>query len=96
MEEPNKVTMISKSLPRFDGKNKYEFIDFADKLKPILSMSALDIYNILMGEEKPTPTGYDNLIKWVLNNPNLYSMLVLATRGGAAMVVKRDAGRAAG
>ena len=58
--------------------------------------SEMCIRDSLMGEEKPTPTGYDNLIKWVLNNPNLYSMLVLATRGGAAMVVKRDAGRAAG
>lgn len=73
--------MIAKSLPRFDGKDKHEFIDFGDKLKAILSMSTPDIYNILMGEEKPTQTGNDNLTRWVRNITNLYSMLFLATSG---------------
>ena len=40
MEEPNKVTMIAKSLPYFNRKEKHEFIDLADKLKAILSISA--------------------------------------------------------
>ena len=35
-------------------------IDLADKLKAIVSMSAPDIYNILMEEEKPTPHGNDS------------------------------------
>ena len=92
MEDPNKVTMITKSFPRFDGKNKHDVVDFTDNLEAILSMSAPDIYNILMGEEKPTPTGDEYLAKWERNNTNRYSMLCLATSGGAAMVVKRHAG----
>ena len=63
MEDTNKISMIAKSLPRFDGKNKHDFVDFTDNLKAILSMSALDIYNILMGEEKPTPPGDESLAK---------------------------------
>ena len=59
-------------------------------------MSSSDVYNILMGEEKPTPTGNGNLTKCVRNNTNLYFMFFLATSGGAAMVVARYAGRTAG
>ena len=88
--------MIAKSLPRFGGKDKHDFIDFTDKLKAIVGMSTPDIYNILMWGGKPTPTGNDNLTKWVRNNINLYFMLFLATSGGAATVVKRYVGRTVG
>ena len=83
--------MIAKSPPRFDGKNKHDFIDFIDNLKAILSMPAPDVYTILMGEEKPTPTGDENLAKWERNSTNVYSILFLPTSGGATMVVKRYA-----
>ena len=95
MQDPNKETMVAKSLPRFDGKDKHDFIDFADKLKAILNKSAPAIYNILMGEERPTPTEDDTLTKWKRNNTTLYSMIFLATSGEAAMVVKRYAGSTA-
>ena len=45
-----------------------------------------------MGEEKPTSMDEGNLVKYELNNTNLYSMLFLATSGGATMLVKREAG----
>lgn len=41
MEDTKKVTMIAKSLSRFDRKDKHAFIDFADKLKAIHSLLAL-------------------------------------------------------
>ena len=53
--------MIAKSLVCFDGNNKHDFIGFTDNLKATLSMSAPDIYNILMGEGEPMPTGDENL-----------------------------------
>ena len=73
MENPDKVTITAKSLPRFDGKNKHDFIDLTDNLEAILSMSAPDIYNILMGEEKPTPTEDEYLAKWERNNTPLHA-----------------------
>ena len=52
-------------------------------------MQAPDIYNILMGEEKPTSTEGGNLVKEERNNTNLYSTLFLATSGGVIIAVKR-------
>ena len=96
MKDSNKVTTIAKSLPRFDGRDKHEFIEVGGKFKAILSLSALYIFNILMGEQQPTPTELGNLVNWERNNTNLYSMLFLSTSGRSSMVVKRYAGRTAG
>lgn len=68
MGDSNNATMAVKNLSRFSGKDKHEFINFTDKVKAILSMPAPDIYNILMGEEKPASTGDETLTKWERNN----------------------------
>lgn len=88
MEDHNNIKTIAGSLPRFAGKDTHDSIDFADKFKAIPSMSAPDIYSIVMREERSTPTGDENLTKWEGNNTNLCCMLSLATSEGAAMVVK--------
>ena len=46
-----------------------------------------------MGPEKPNPTLGDNLAKWQRNNANLYSLVFLATNGGATTVVRRHEGK---
>lgn len=99
MEDPNEVPKIAKSLPHFDGEDKHDVIDFADKLKPSspcqpLISTTLDMYNLQTGEETPTPTDEQYRTKWERNNTNL-SMLWLATSGEATTVVKRYAGRRA-
>ena len=89
----NKIATMAKTLPRYDGKNKHAYRDWKARVKVHLNMSAPGIYDIFVGQEKPNPTLDDNLAKWKRNNANLYSVLFLATNGGATTVVRRHEGK---
>ena len=89
----NTISTMAKSLPRYDGKHKHAYRDWKARVKVHLNMSAPVIYDILMGQEKPNSTLGDNLVKWQRNNANLYSVLILATNGGATTVVPRHGGK---
>ena len=89
----NTVATMAKGLPRFNGKDKHAYRDWKARVKVHLNMSAPDIYNILMGQEEPNPTAGGDLVRWQRNNANLYSVLFLATNGGATTVVRRHEGK---
>ena len=88
-----KIATMVKGLPRYDGKDKHAYLDWKARVKVHLNMSAPAIYDTRMGQEKPNPTLGDNLAKWQRNIANIYSVLFLATNGGATTVVRRHEGK---
>lgn len=46
-----------------------------------------------MGQENPTPTVRGDLIRWPLNNADLYSILLFSTYGGGTVGVWRHEGK---
>ena len=80
--------------PRFDGKDKAQFLEYKDRLRVVLSFYRQSVAVILQGETKPTAAQNSTAVaSWERANENLFSILFFTTERSANNVVKRHIGK---
>ena len=76
--------------PRFDGKDKTQFLEYKDRLRVVLSFYRQSVAAILQGEPKPTVAQNSAAVaSWERANENLFSILFFTTERSVNNVVKR-------
>ena len=66
--------------PRFDGKDKTQFLEDNDSLRVVLSFYRQSVTVILQGEPKPTAAQNATAVaSWERANENLFSILFFTT-----------------
>ena len=76
--------------PRFDGKDKAQFLEYKDRLRVVLAFYRQSVAAILQGEPKPIAAQNSTAVaSWERANENLFSILFFTTERSANNVVKR-------
>ena len=80
--------------PRFDGKDKTQFLEYNDRLRVVLSFYRQSVAPILQSDPKPTAAQNSTAVaSWERANENLFSILFFTTERSANNVVKRHMGK---
>ena len=88
------IQAIVNLYPRFDGKDKTQFLEYKDKLRVSLSFHRQSVVAILQGEPKPTTARNSPAVAtWTRANRNLFGILFFTTERSAHNVVKRHMGK---
>ena len=88
------IQAIVNLYPRFDGKDKTQFLEYKDKLRVSLSFHRQSVAAILQGEPKPTTAQNSPAVAtWTRANENLFGILFFTTELSAHNVVKRHMGK---
>ena len=88
------IQAIVNLYPRFDGKDKTQFLEYKDKLRVSLSFHRQSIAAILQGEPKPTTAQNSPAVAtWTRANENLFGILFFTTGLSAHNDVKRHMGK---
>ena len=85
------IQVIVNLYPRFDGKDKTQFLKYKDKLRVSLSFHRQSVAAILQGEPKPTTEQSSPAVAtWTRTNENLFGILFFTTERSAHNVVKKQ------
>ena len=88
------IQAIVNLYPRFDGKDKTQFLEYKDKLRVSLSFRRQSVAAILQGEPKPTTAQNSPAVAtWTRANEHLFGILFFTTELSAHNVVKRHMGK---
>ncbi|CAN0262151.1 unnamed protein product [Ascophyllum nodosum] len=88
------IQAIVNLYPRFDGKDKTQFLEYKDKLRVSLSFHRQSVAAIFQGEPKPTTAQNSPAVAtWTRANENLFGILFFTTELSAHNVVKRHMGK---
>ena len=88
------IQTIVNLYPRFDGKDKTQFLEYKDKLRVSLSFHRQSVATILQGESKPTTAQNSPAVAtWTRANENLLGILFFTTERSPYNVVKKNRGR---
>ena len=80
--------------PRFDGKDKAQFLEHKYRLRVVLSFYRQSVAAILQAETKPTAAQNSAAVaSWERVNENLFSILFFTSECSAINVVKRHIGK---
>ena len=88
------IQAIVNLYPRFDGKDKTQFLEYKDKLRGGLSFHRQSVAAILQSEPKPTTAQNSPAVAaWTRANENLFGILFFTTERSAHNVVKKHMGK---
>ena len=88
------IQAIVNLYPRFDGKDKTQFLEYKDKLRVSLSFHRQSVAAILQGEPKPTTAQNSPAVAtWTRANENRFGVLFFTTERSAHNVVKKHMGK---
>ena len=88
------IQAIVNLYPRFDGKDKTQFLEYKGKLRVNLSFHRQSVAAILQGEPKPTTAQNSPAVgTWTRANENLFGILFFTTERSAHNVVKKHMGK---
>ena len=88
------IQAIVNLYPRFDEKDKTQFMEYKDKLRVSLSFHRQSVTAILQGEPKPTTAQNSPAVAtWTRTNENLFGILFFTTERSAHNVVKKHMGK---
>ena len=89
------VQNVVKQVPKFDGKNADDFLEWSSKLHVSLSLYGKPILEIVQGSQRPSDLDNDQATArkgWDDVNHNLFSILYFSISGPAFFVVRRFEG----
>ena len=80
--------------PRFNGKDKAQFLEYKDRLRVVLSFYRQSVAAILQGDPKPTAAKHSTAVaSWERANENIFSILFFPTERSANNVGERQMGK---
>ena len=92
--DTNCIQAMLNFCPRFDGKDKAQFLEYKGRLRVVLLFYWQSVAAILHGDPKPTAAQNATAVaSWERANENLFSILSFATERSANNVVKRHMGK---
>ena len=98
--ETNKIAILAKGLPKYDGRDRSGFPSWKAKLRVHLTLGAPGIFKILQGKEWPNPASNADTVedsaaiihtieRSKIVNSHFYSILFRATNDGAQNLVEQ-------
>ena len=92
--DTDSIQAIVNLYPRFDGKDKTQFLEYNDKLRVSLSFHWQSVAAILQGEPNPTTAQNSPAVAtWRRANEFFFAMLFFTTKRSAHNVVKKHMGK---